>query len=225
MKLHFHPVSTASRPVLLFCAEAKIEFEPVVVDIMTGAHHKDDYKKLNPSSLIPVLEDGDFVLSESSAILKYLADKVNSPEYPKDLKKRARVNERMDWINTQFYRDYGYNLVYPQLFPHHKRHSDEAHSGAIKWGAKNAATWLKILDESIIGNHKYIAGDELTIADHFASIVVSIGDLIGQDMSKYPNITRWMNTMRALPSWKKVNEAADGFAAANKGKDFVRANA
>jgi glutathione S-transferase len=225
MKLHFHPVSTASRPVVLFCAEAKIEYEPVIVDIMTGAHHSDAYKKLSPSSLIPVLEDGDFVLSESSAILKYLADKVSSPEYPKDLKKRARVNERMDWINTQFYRDYGYNLIYPQLFPHHKRHSDEAHSGTIKWGAQNTAKWLQILDKDIIGSHKYIAGDELTIADHFASIVVSIGDLIGQDMSKYPNITRWMNTMRALPSWKKVNEAADGFAAMNKGKDFVRANA
>ena len=225
MKLHFHPVSTASRPVLLFCAEAKIEFEPVVVDIMTGAHTKEPFTKMNPSMLIPVLEDGDFVLTESSAILKYLADKVNSPEYPKDLKKRARVNERMDWINTQFYRDYGYNLVYPQLFPHHKRHSDEAHAGTIKWGKQNVEKWLKVLDQDIIGSHKYIAGDELTIADHFASIVVSIGDLIGQDMSRYPNITRWMSTMRALPSWKKVNEAADGFAAANKGKEFVRAHA
>jgi glutathione S-transferase len=225
MKLHFHPVSTASRPVLMFCAEAKIEFEPVVVDIMTGAHLKEPFNKLNPTMQIPVLEDGDFVLTESSAILKYLADKVNSPEYPKDLKKRARVNERMDWINTQFYRDYGYNLIYPQLFPHHKRHSDEAHSGTIKWGKQNVEKWLKILDKEIIGSHKYIAGDELTIADHFASIVVSIGDLIGQDFSPYPNITRWMSTMRQLPSWKKVNEAADGFAAANKGKDFVRANA
>ena len=41
----------------------------------------------------------------------------------------------MDWLNTQFYRDFGYGLVYPQLFPHHKRRSDEAHAGAIAWGA------------------------------------------------------------------------------------------
>jgi glutathione S-transferase len=74
MKLHFHPVSTASRPVLLFCAEAGIKYDPVVIDIMTGEHTKDPFTKLNPSGLIPVLEDGDFVLSESSAILKYLAE-------------------------------------------------------------------------------------------------------------------------------------------------------
>jgi hypothetical protein len=70
-----------------------------------------------------MLEDGDFRLTESSAILKYLADKRDLPSYPKDSKKRAQVNEVMDWLNTQFYRDFGYGLIYPQLFPNHKRRS------------------------------------------------------------------------------------------------------
>jgi len=47
---------------------------------------------------------------------------------------RAKVNEVMDWLNTQFYRDFGYGLIYPQLFPNHKRRSDEAQAGAIAWG-------------------------------------------------------------------------------------------
>src|SRR5258708_4881675 len=109
MKLHFHPVSTTSRTVLLFCAEAKIPYEPVVVDVMTGAHHKEPYTKLNPSSLIPTLEDGDYVLSESSSIVRYLADKHDSPTYPKDAKARGRVNERLDWVNTQLGREYCYH--------------------------------------------------------------------------------------------------------------------
>ena len=83
-----------------------------------------------------MLEDGDFRLTESSAILKYLADKVDSPAYPKDLKKRARVNEMMDWLNTGFYRDFGYGLVYPQIFPHHKRPSDEAQAADDRSGAR-----------------------------------------------------------------------------------------
>ena len=37
----------------------------------------------------------------------------------------------MDWLNTGFYRDFGYGLVYPQIFPHHHRRSDEANAGAI----------------------------------------------------------------------------------------------
>ena len=64
-----------------------------------------------------MIEDGDLRLTESSAILKYLADKIGSPAYPKDLKARAKVNEIMDWLNTNFYRDWAYNLCYPQLFP------------------------------------------------------------------------------------------------------------
>ena len=221
MKLHYHPVSTASRPVVLFLEESKIPYEGHVVDLMTGAHTKEPFTNVNPSAMVPALEDGDFVLTESSAILKYLADKVDSPAYPKDLKKRARVNERMDWINTNFYREWGYHLLYPQLFPHHKRRSDEAHEGTIHWGKEKVEHWLGLLDKKIIGNHKYICGDEITIADYFAAEILAAGDLVGCKFDRYPNVDRWMKTMRALPSWKKVNEATDGFAASLRDKKFV----
>src|SRR5579863_9235085 len=154
MKLYFHPASTASRPVVLFCAEAGISYEPVVVDLMTGAHHKEPFLSLNPSKQVPVLEDGDFVLTESSAILKYLADKVGSPAYPKDLQQRAKVNEVMDWLNTNFYREWAYNLCYPQLFPHLKRRSDEAQAATIEFGQQNAKRWLQILNDYWIGPTK-----------------------------------------------------------------------
>ncbi len=91
---------------------------------------------------MPTLVDDDFVLTESSTILKYLADKFNLPAYPKDLKKRARVNEMMDWFNTGFYRDYAYNVVYPQIYPHHKRPSDEIQKGTIEWGKGLTQKWL-----------------------------------------------------------------------------------
>jgi len=95
MKLYFHPMSTTSRTVMLFCTEANISIEPVVVDLMTGEHMKEPFVSLNPNAQVPVLADNDFVLTECSAILKYLADKVESPAYPRDLMKRARVNERI----------------------------------------------------------------------------------------------------------------------------------
>lgn len=221
MKLHFHPVSTTSRAVVLFCAEANINYEPVIVDMMTGAHLKEPFLKVNPSHQVPVLEDGDFVLTESSAILKYLADKLDSPLYPKDLKKRARVNERMDWVNTNFYREWAYHLVYPQVLPNHARTPEAAQTSMLSWGKEKSEHWLDILDKNIIGSHKYICGDEITIADYFAAEIISCGVLIGASFRKYPNVDRWMKTMQALPSWSKVNEAIDGFAASLKGKSFV----
>ena len=220
MKLYFHPVSTASRPVVLFCAESKIAYEPVVVDLMTGEHHQEPFATLNPSRLVPVLEDGDLVLTESSAILKYLADKYESPAYPKDLKQRARVNERMDWLNTQLYRELGYHLVYPQLFPHHARGSEPAQQGTVEWGREKTEGWLQVLDGQI-GKNTYLCGDQITIADYFGAELMSCGDLIGLKLDRYPNLQRWMATMRALPSWKQVNQATDGFAASLAGKPFV----
>ena len=70
MKLHMHKISTTSRPILLFCSENQIDVEVVIVDLMVGEHMQEPFAKLNPSKQVPVLEDGDFVLTESSAILK-----------------------------------------------------------------------------------------------------------------------------------------------------------
>jgi len=225
MKLHFHPASTASRPVVLFCAEEKISYEPVVVDILKGAHYEEPFVTLNPSKMVPVLEDGDLVLTESSAILKYVAEKAGSAAYPKDLKQRARVNERMDWFNTQQYREWGYHLIYPQVFPHHKRPSDEAQKATVEWGRDKSEQWLKVLNDNVIGKNKYLCGDQITIADYFGAEILSAGDLIGVSFKRYPNVDRWMSTMRALPSWKKVHETIDGFAASMKDKKFVTISA
>ncbi len=143
MKLYYHPASTTSRLVLLFAAEQKNAPEPQVIDLFSGEHCQPPYEAINPNPLVPVPQDGDFRLTESSAILKYLAGKIDSPLYPKELQARARVNERMDWVNTQLCRDLAYGTVYPQIFPFHKRPSEEAQSVQPKWGCERAQGWLK----------------------------------------------------------------------------------
>ncbi len=221
MKLYMHPVSTTSRPVMQFIADNNIACDMQVIDLFSGEHMKEPYAALNPSKMIPMLEDGGFRLTESSAILKYLADKINSPAYPKDLQKRAHVNEVMDWLNSNFYRDWGYGLIYPQLFPHHKRRSDEAHGGAIEWGKKASENWLQILNDNIIGKHKYLCGDELTIADYFGLAIVQVGDVIRCDFKKYPNVARWLDAMKSRPSYAKIYEVVTGYAESVKGQQFV----
>jgi glutathione S-transferase len=223
MKLYFHPVSTVSRPVVQFCLDAGIDYEPVVVDLMTGEHLGEAYTKRNPNGQVPTLEDGDFRLTESSAILKYLAEKAGSSAYPRDLKKRARINELMDWFNTGFYRDYGYNLVYPQLFPHHKRPSDEAQQATLAWGKQRAEASLKILNDSYLGDgRKFLCGDEPTIADYFGASLVTSGELCGNTFASYPHVERWLGAMKKLPSWDKANEVFNGFKASLKDKAFVK---
>lgn len=222
MKLYMHPVSTTCRPILLYIAENNLDVEEQLVDLMTGEHTKDPYAAVNPNKLVPVLEDGNFRLTESSAILKYLADKFDQPTYPKDLQKRARVNERMDWFNTQFNREFSYGFTYPQLFPHHKRPTDDVQSATIAWGKERAEQYLEILDKYLIGaSQQYLCGDEITIADYFGACLVTLGEVTRCDYSAYPNVCRWLANMKRLKSWGEVNAALYGFAEQVKDQPFV----
>jgi glutathione S-transferase len=222
MKLYMHPVSNASRPVLLFAAEQKLDMQTQVVDLMKGEHYSDWYTAINPNRQVPTLDDDGFILTECSAILKYLASKLESPTYPtKDLKKRAKVDEAMDWFNTGFYRDFGYGVAYPQLFPHHKRPTDAIHEGVISWGKDKADVWFGVLDKHILaGGKPYVCGTDITIADYLGASFVTIGEVLRCDYSHLPNVSKWIANMKKLPSWNKVNEAHYGFAGMVKDMPF-----
>jgi glutathione S-transferase len=222
MKLYYHPASTTSRIVDLFAREQGIELERQVVDLFTGEHLKPEYAAINPNCLVPVLEDGEFRLTESAAILRYLAEKTGSPAYPKDLKARARVNERMDWFNSNIYKDIAYGLIYPQTFPHHKRPGDAVQAGTLEWGKQKTQAWLKILDQNLMDPKKpFLCGDQATLADYMGAEMIALGEVIGCSYAGFPNIERWLGRMKALKSWAKVHEAIDGFATSLKGKPFV----
>ena len=221
MKLYYHPASTTSRIVQMFALDQGIDLQYELVDLFTGAHMTPEFAKINPSQLVPVLEDGDFRLTESAAIIRYLADKAASPAYPKDLKQRARVNEMMDWFNSNSYKDFAYGLIYPQAFPNHKRPTDEVQAGTLAWGKQKTEGWLKILDQQLLGSKKFLCGDSITLADYMGAEMIALGALIGCRYSAYPNVDRWLGTMRGLKDWAKVHEAIDGFAASIKGQAFV----
>jgi glutathione S-transferase len=222
MKLYMHPVSMTSRPVRLFVAESGIQLDEEVVDLFTGAHYQEPFTSINPNRMVPVLEDGDMRLTESSAILKYLAEKTNSPAYPKDLKQRAKVNEVMDWFNTNFYRDYAYGMIYPQVFPHHKRPTDDVQKATVDWAKERVTGWLQLLNDYWIGPKKqYLTGDQITIADYFGIALLTLGEVVRCDFSPYPNVQRWIGNMKKLKSWPKVNEALYGLAQSVKDQPFV----
>lgn len=223
MKLYMYPASTTCFPILLFCAEHDVALDHEIIDLMSGAHMGEDYVKVNPMHRVPLLEDGDFSLTESAAILKYLAEKSGSPTYPAgDLKQRARINERMDWFNTGFYMDYGYNLVYPQVMPHIKREPEAAQAATLAWGKDKSAHWLQLLNDHVIGpDNNFVCGNDITLADYMGAGYVCLGELIGQSFEAYPNVARWLGAMKALPSWGETHAACDGWAASMQGQKFT----
>lgn len=221
MKLYYHPVSVTSRALWLFIEDNRLDVELEVVDLLKGEHHQEPFSKLNPNRLVPVLDDDGFVLSECSAIFKYLAEKFDLTSYPKDLQARARVNERMDWFNTQFFREYGYNLLYPQLFPQHKRASEAAQQETLRWGKERAAQAMQVLNEHILGGADHVCGRDITIADYHGVGLVTGGELIRIDFSNYPHVENWLSRMKSRSAWSKVNQVHEGFKASLAEQQFV----
>jgi glutathione S-transferase len=221
-KLYVLLVSNTSRPVRALIAENKLPIEEVALDFYKGEHASQPYISLNPNALVPTLDDDGFVLTESSAIMKYLADKYNLPSYPKDLKTRAKVNELMDWFNTGFYRDYAYNVVYPQIYPHHKRGDEATQKGTLEWGKQLTKKWLTVLNDHWLGKgNKFLVGNEMTIADIFGYSLLSAGMVTRDEFKDYPNIDRWIKEVEKLPSWGKINEALAGFRDYVKDQQFI----
>jgi glutathione S-transferase len=222
MKLYYHPVSTTSRPIVLFAADEGIALDYEVVDLFTGAHLQAAYTGINPCQQVPVLEDGDFRLTESSAILKYLAEGCGSAAYPKDLRQRARVNERMDWFNTGLYRELGYGAIYPQTLPNYKREDPAVQAGHLAWGCEKTRRWLTILDQNLIGANDYVCGDHVTLADYLGVCMITLGEVTRFDYSRWKNLSRWITRMKQRPNWAPVNEAFYAyFVAPYKDAEFV----
>lgn len=222
MRLYTFDGSPTSRVVLLFCAEEGIEFEKVDVDLLSGAHLSEEYRRINPCAFVPVLEDGDLRLTESSAILKYLADKHESPTYPRDLKRRAKIHEVMDWLNTSLYRVMGYSFIYPQLYAHHRHEPEAANRATIAWGRERTRQYLELLDQHWLGTKRFLCGDALSLADFFGAPILGQFDLIQTSLARFPNVARWMSNMRELKTWNAVHHVHQGYAASLAGRDFVR---
>ncbi|HXX47959.1 MAG TPA: glutathione S-transferase N-terminal domain-containing protein, partial [Myxococcota bacterium] len=75
MKLHVFPPSPRALKVRALVRHLDLEVEEVVVDLFKGEQRAPAFAALNANMRMPVLEDGDFVLWESNAILQYLAAK------------------------------------------------------------------------------------------------------------------------------------------------------
>ena len=104
----------------------------------------------------------------------------------------------MDWFNTNFYRDFGYGWIYPQLFPHHRRPDDAVHSATIAWGKERAKSWLQVLNDHWLGDGRpYLCGEKITIADYFGASLLTLGEVIRCDFSAWPNVARWLGQHEA----------------------------
>lgn len=102
LSLYFTAGSPPARATLFLARYLNIDIEVKQLNLIAGEQHSEEFAKLNPMKKVPVLIDGDFVLSESRAILAYLVSsrKAGSDLLPSDPKARAIVDQRLYYDAT-----------------------------------------------------------------------------------------------------------------------------
>ncbi|KAI0493734.1 hypothetical protein KFK09_023858 [Dendrobium nobile] len=103
LKVYADRLSQPSRAIIIFCKINGIDFEEVSVDLVKGEHKLPEYKDINPMAQVPAIVDERLKLSESHAILRYIAETspgVADHWYPADPSSRAKVNSILDWHHS-----------------------------------------------------------------------------------------------------------------------------
>src|SRR5688572_24495475 len=141
------------RKVLWTCAELDLRFEHVESDPALLA--------CNPNGMVPVIQDGDFVLWESNAICRYLAGKQpRSTLLPQDPRLRAQVEQWMDWMATELNASWRYAFL--ALV---RKNPEFTQAREI---ATSIASWhrhMRMLDEHFAHGGQFITGEFFTLAD------------------------------------------------------------
>jgi glutathione S-transferase len=220
MKLYCDPISTTSRPVLMFIADQGLDVEIVKVDLMAGGHQDPEYLALNPNGIVPFLVDGDFRIGESTAILKYLAIRSHSTAYPESLKAQLKVDEALSWFSTQFHEYFCVMVCYPNMGVPHGMPADQL-AQLMAYGREHAPRWLKVLDQSMLADRPYVCGDHISLADYLGLSFVLLGGLANYDFAPYPNIQAWIARMRARPSYVPTYAAFDTMVAFMRPQDVA----
>jgi len=203
MKLYHHPLSGHAHRARLQLALFGIPHDLIEVDLAAAQHKSPEFLKLNRFGQIPVLVDGDVVISDSNAILVYLARKAGKTDWlPSDPVREAAVQR---WLSVAA-GEIAYGPAAARLVTVFgaKFNTDEVIARAHRI--------LTLIDAELEGQD-FIVGARPTIAD-VALYSYIVGAPEGNvDLSHYPQVNAWLRRIEALPGFVGFQKTAIGLAA------------
>ncbi|KAF9483559.1 glutathione S-transferase [Pholiota conissans] len=213
LKLYGDDVGYFTRLVAFILYEKNVPFEFHRVDLLRGDQRTWEYKKKQPFGLVPYIDDDGFLLYEARAICYYIvvkyADQGTTNLIPSELKANALYQQAAS-MEAVYFAEYAEKaiqelLVYPLKGLPTIRANFEA--AIAELSAK-----LEVYDQ-ILGKQRFLAGDEITLADLFH---VPMGVMIGMTGSDIieakPNVRRWFAELTSRPAWQAVKGNIQGLS-------------
>ncbi|XP_056171625.1 glutathione S-transferase F9-like [Syzygium oleosum] len=208
----FGPDCAAPKRVMVCLVEKGVEFETVPLDLFKGENRAPEFLKLQPFGSVPVVQDGDYTLFESRAIIRYYAEKYKhqgTDLLGKTVEERGLVEQWLE-VEAQSYNPPIHDLAIKIVVGPLRGLTPDP-----KLIKENEDKLRKVLDvyEERLSKSKYLAGDFFSLAD--LSHLPFTQYLVGKMGKEYlirdrKNVSAWWDDISSRPSWKKVVELWPG---------------
>lgn len=203
IKLHCFGESGNAYKAALTLELSGAEWEPVYVDFFNGQTRTPEFRELNVMGEVPVMEDGDLVLTQSGVIQDYVSSKTGK------LGGRSAA-ERRDVLRWMFFDNHKVSGVAgPLRFLMNFLAEEKRNADVIAFTLARLKGALAILDAQL-EQTPYLAGDALTVADIANCGYLYYPEPFGFDRAEFPNVDAWLNRIAATPGWKHPYDLMPG---------------
>ena len=202
IRIHRHALSGHCHRIELFASLAGIKYETIDVDLANGEHLQESFLSLNPFGQVPVLEDGDTVITDSNAILVYLARKYAPDFLPTDVVLEAEVQRFLSVAAGEI----AYGPAAARLVTVFGAALDA--QNAIALAHKSFA---KI--EAHLEGRIWLVGNKPTIADIAFYSYTKHAPEGNVSLADYPNIRGLLTSVSKLKGFVAMGETKVGLAA------------
>lgn len=192
MKLYGFAPTRALR-VQWILQELDLDFEYVQVDPTKGELRQPQFLALNPAGKLPVLDDDGFVLSESIAIVLYLAEKYPEKGFlPADLRARAEVYRWLLFTATELEQPIWRMALHTHQYPIEKRLPAEINN------ARQDFLDMAAVMEKHLETRTVLVGESVTVADFIAAYTLDMASMVHL-LGSLPNLSAYMERIYARP--------------------------
>ncbi len=194
MKLYYITDTCALAPHIA-AREAGLDLEIVAVRRAEGGHvfgDGADYRTINPMSKVPALEIEGGVITETQAILRYLA--AQAPDrlpFPAEGLAHWKMVEAMNFITTE---------IHSAFSPMWSPNIAEAHKAEILAKVGRAFSQL----EAMLGDKPYLGGEQFSVVDAYAFVTTGWGGMFDMDFRAWPVLLAYRNRIAARPSTQQA---------------------
>jgi glutathione S-transferase len=193
LKLYGAPPTRALRVIWLL-NELGVKYEMRPVDILAGETRGEEFRTLNPAAKVPVLVDGDIVLTESAAIQLYLAERHPESRFiPDTVDARAQMYRWIFFLVTEIEQPLWRIARHTVLYPEERRLPED-----IDLARQEGKAMVAVLERHMI-DRQFIVGDRLSVVDFNAAYTL---DWANEEkmLADAPRLKEYVKTMYSRPT-------------------------